>query len=100
MLVLPRSTRDIGESPSSAHLRSIAEARRVLLKILQNVKFLGRQGLAFRGHDDSESNFMQLFKLRELDNPVLSAWLKRSSDKYLSPEIQNEMLEVMSLSIL
>ena len=69
------------------HTREIKPS--VLLKILQNVKFLGRQGLAFRGHDDSESNFMQLFKLRELDNPVLSAWQKRSGDKYLSPEIQN-----------
>ena len=76
-----------------------AENQRVLLKILQNVKFLGRQGIAFRGHDDAESNFMQLFKLQEMDNPELSAWMKRT-DKYLSPEIQNEMLQLMSLSIL
>ena len=63
------------------------------------MKFLGKQGIAFRGHEDAESNFMQLFKLRELDNPELSAWLKRT-DKYLNPEIQNEMLQLMSLSIL
>ena len=100
MIVLPRTVRDIGETLSSAHAQNKAENRRVLLKILQNMKFLGRQGIALRGHDDSESNFMQLFKLRELDNPELSAWLKKRADKYLSPEIQNEMLQVMSLSIL
>ena len=102
MIILSRTVHDIGESLSSAHARNKAENQRVFLKILENVKFLGRQGLAFRGHDDTESNFIQLFKFRALDNPELSAWLKRSpgTDRYLSPCIQNEMLEMMSLSIL
>ena len=100
MIILPRTVQDVGESLSTAHARNKAENRRVLLKILQNVKFLGRQGIAFRGHDDGESNFMQLFKLREVDNPELSGWLRRGTDKYLSPDIQNEMLGIMSLSIL
>ena len=99
MIVLPKTVRDVGESLSTAYAQGRLENRKVLLKILQNVKFLGRQGLAFRGHDDAESNFMQLFKFRELDNPELSTWLKRA-DKYLSPEIQNEMLQLMSVSIL
>lgn len=43
---------------------------------------------------------MQLFKLREVDNPERSGWLRRGTDKYLSPDIQNEMLGMMSLSIL
>lgn len=68
--------------------------------MLQNVKFLGRQGIVFRGHDDAESNFMRLFKLREVDNPGLNAWLKRGTDTYLTLGIQNEMLEMMSLSML
>ena len=58
MIVRPRTVRDIGETLSSAHAQNKAESRRVLLKILQNVKFLGRQGIALRGHDNSESNFM------------------------------------------
>ena len=46
MVVLPKSVRDIGEtlSESDAHAQSKAENRKVLLKILQNVQFLGRQG--------------------------------------------------------
>ena len=67
MTVLPRTVRDIGELLSSARARGKVENRRVLLKIPQKVKFLGRQGIAFRGHDDAESNFMQLFKPRGLD---------------------------------
>ena len=43
---------------------------------------------------------MQLIKLRALNNPELGEWLKRNGDKYLSPEIQNEMLELMSVSVL
>lgn len=100
MIVLPKTTHDIGESLSSAHMKQKEDNRKVLLKIIQNIKFLSRQGIALRGHDDTESNFTQLFKLRELDNPVLTTWLKTRSDKYMSPEIQNELLEVMSLSIL
>ena len=96
MIILPGTVRDAGESLST---RNKAENRRVL-KILQNVKFLGRRGIAFRAHDDAESNLMQLFKLREVDSSGLSALLKRGIDRYLSPDIQNEMLQIMSLSIL
>ena len=100
MIILPNCTQDIGESLSTAHMQNKADARKVFVKILQNVKLLGRQGIAFLGHEDTESNFVQLFKLRELDNPVLSSWLRKRGDKYLSPQIQNEIVEVMSLSIL
>ena len=93
MIILPRTVYDVGESQSSAHAQNKAENRRVLLKILQNVKFLGRQGIAFRGHDDAESNFMQLFNLQEVDYPLLSAWLKWGTDRYLSPDIPNKMLQ-------
>ena len=69
----------------------------MLLKIILNLEFLGRQGNALCGHEEEESNFMQLFKLCELDNLILSAWLKKSGDKYSSSDIQNEILEVSIL---
>ena len=40
------------------------------MSIIQSIQFLGRQGLAFRGHEDCESNFMQLMKLRSNDKKV------------------------------
>ena len=63
MIVLPATKRDIGEACSATHAHQKTENRTMLLKILQNIRFLGRQGLALRGHDDTESNFVQLLKL-------------------------------------
>ena len=43
------------------------ENTRCLMKILQNVEFLGRQGLVVRGDgDDKSGNFYQLMLLRTL----------------------------------
>lgn len=58
------------------------------------------QGLAFRGYkDDSDSNFVQLLKLRSSDDPRIRTWMKRTKD-FTSPELQNEFLKVMSNEIL
>ena len=71
------------------------------MTIVQNVQHLGRQGLAFRGHNDEESNFIQLLKLRSHDQPDISEWLARKGgDKYTSPEVQNELLTLMCHAIL
>ena len=55
---------------------------RCLIKILQNVVFLGRQGLALRGDEDDKSgNFYQLMLLRALDDPNLLKWINRNYDR-------------------
>jgi hypothetical protein len=65
------------------------------------VKFLARQGLPLRGHgDDSDSNFIQLYKLCGQNDPKVLEWLKKKRDKYTSGEIQNEVIMVMALKIL
>lgn len=45
------------------------EARTCLLKIISNVQFMARQGLALRRHVDSEGNFAQLLKYKSQDDP-------------------------------
>ncbi|XP_065191909.1 zinc finger MYM-type protein 1-like [Sycon ciliatum] len=100
MLVLPQTVPDVGEALRQAHAKEKALNRRMFVRILENMKFLGRQGLPLRGHDDAESNFMQLLQLQKLHTPELRAWLERRVDKYCSPEIQNEILQLMSHSIL
>lgn len=77
MVVLPNSVHDIGQTLSIAHTQNKAENRKMLLKILQNVKFLFCQGIALWGNDDSESNFFQLLMLCKCDNLAISRWLKR-----------------------
>ena len=101
MISLPATCPDVGEMLSSQHAQQKMENRECLLKVLANLKFLARQGLPLRGDgDDSDSNFIQLLKLRARDDKPLAAWLEKKTDKYLSHDMQNELLQVMALSIL
>ena len=73
----------------------------MFLRILENLCFLARQGLALRGHgNDSESNFMQLLHLRASDCPGIVPWLEKKTNNYVSPVIQNECLKIMCLQLL
>ena len=64
-------------------------------------RFLARQGIALRGDgNENDSNFIQLLKLRGLDDPRVEAWLQRKTNKHISHDIQNELLKVMALSVL
>ena len=38
---------------------------------------------------------MQLMKLRAEDNAQIISWLEKKTDKYTSPEMQNEILKTM-----
>jgi len=77
---LPTTTQHIGQLLSRQYASETAKNRRVLLKILSSIRFLARQALALRGHDDDhDGNLIQLLKLHgEADIEVLE-WLKRKS---------------------
>ena len=67
---------DIGEMLSKKHSDQKAANKEVFLRILQNLRFLTRQGLALRGTHGEEvhSNFMQLFILLvKIANPAATA---------------------------
>ena len=68
LVVLPSSTKDVGDLYSAQHAEEKAKNRKMLLLMLTNVQFLARQGLALRG-DGSEfvSTFTQLTHLRRND---------------------------------
>ena len=100
MAKLPNSVPDIGEVLSTTRAHSKSTNRRIFLKLLQNILFLACQDIALQGHDDKESNFLQLFKLRGCDNHEMNNWLEKKRDKYLRPDIQNEVIHLTSLSIL
>ena len=100
-IVLPRTCPDVGEMISSKHSQQKEENQDCLLKIISNLKFLARQGLPLRGDNaDTDSNFMQLIKLRARDDPRLAVWIQKKTNKYVSHDIQNEILKVMALSVL
>ena len=101
MVTLLATTRDIGECLSKQHSKEKLENRQCFLKLLANVKFLSRQGLPFRGSGDgSDSNFLQLLKLRGEDDPRILNWIKKKSDKYTSPQIQNEIIKLFAFQVL
>ena len=70
----------------------------MLLKQLSTLKYLLRQGLAIRGHEDLEVNLLQLLKLRSEDCLQLNTW--SSERKYFATPILNEQISLMGLSVL
>ena len=75
-----------------------ANNRQMFLTILQNIRFLARQGIPFRGNDD-EGNFDQLLKRCGENDSRVEGWLKKKSKRYTHGSIQNECLQLMTLTI-
>ena len=71
--------------------------RLYLLKVFQSVLFLARQGLPLRGDgNDEDSNLKQL---RSHDDPTMRQHMEKSAEKYTSHDIQNEILDIMALTV-
>ena len=104
MLILPKTTRDVGELLSSQLTMERKQNREILLLILKSIKFLARQGLALRGASkecgEVDGNFMHILSLFSDSKPELLRWMERRRDKYISAEIQNELLKIVALRVL
>ena len=71
-------TRDVGEMLSTEHEREKADNRVMFRNIIQNIRFLARQGLSLRGHGDgADSNFTQLLRLRAFDSLAVLTWMRK-----------------------
>ena len=94
-------TDDIGEAISFQHKKEKEENRQCLFQIVKALRYLARQNLAIRGDkNDREGNFHQLLKLQASENNFFAEWLKKKRGTFTSPEIQNEILEIMAHDIL
>ena len=79
-VTLLATTRDISELLSTQLAKKRSERCKYFLKLLSNVRFLSRQGLAFHGDgNESDSNFMQLIQLRSEDDSRLSQWIMQKT---------------------
>jgi hypothetical protein len=71
------------------------------MQIILCIRFLARQGLALRGDKaETDSNLHQLLLLRAIDNPIILTTLEKKKNKFMSPDIQNELISIMSYQIL
>ena len=95
ILTLPATTKNVGSLLSRQYSQQVATNRKMLLKITSTIRFLTRQGLALRGHDHMEGNFIQLLKFLSIEDSELFEWIKKKSNKYTSPDIQNELIRLM-----
>ena len=74
--------------------------------IIETLVFLGRQGVAFRGHRENDEsmnkgNFLELLDLRAKDNPTISCFYhdRKKYTTYTSHNIQNTLLEIIANNI-
>ena len=67
--------------------------RQMLIKQMESLQFLLKQGLAIRGHDEVDGNLYQLLLLSSNDCPQLKTWL--ADKNYFSPDILNEQITIM-----
>lgn len=88
--------------------------KRVFFRIVEVVKFLARQSIAFRGTnqrlgDSKNGNFMQLLQTIATFDPIMDEHLrlamqnktnKRRNIHYLSSDIQNDLIAALASAIL
>ncbi len=82
----------------SAAKKEQSERRDALVKQLHCLRYLLRQGLAIRGHKESEGNLHQLMSMFSYYDSNLKKWMKEN--RYLSPVIVNELISIMGQSVL
>jgi len=63
--------------------------------IVSSLQYLCAQGLAVRGHTEETGNFDNLQQLRANDDAALKSWLDKSGYRWLSPTIQNEIIQAL-----
>ena len=75
--------------------------RSALESIISALLFLVQQGLAIRGHESDEGNYVNLLKLNSNYNEPLNQWLRgNNATKYISLLAQNELLSISSRHLL
>lgn len=75
--------------------------RHILMKIMETLLLCGKQNIAIRGHTPERSNFMAILNSKAQGDPILTEHLANvnSRAKYTSPEIQNEIINIIGNQI-
>ena len=65
---------------------------------LRALVFLNWQGIAVRGHIESEGNLQKLLKMCSKEDDILKRWIKEN--QYTSHQAVNELMEIMGNTVL
>jgi len=101
LIDLSKCSKDVAELQSAQHVAQRARNQRMFMLVLRNTRYLARQGLPLTGDgDELNSYFVQLLHLQsdECKDINVNAWLEKLTDKYISPEVQNECLQIREIS--
>jgi hypothetical protein len=95
----------VGSSCVSQLNSNFEKNREYLLKVIETVVYLGKQGLPFKGHredamSNNRGNFLELIQLRSLDSQILAERCDNLTCKYTSPQIQNELISLLSEQVI
>lgn len=103
--MISKTSKAVDEMLCTSLAKEKADNRKAMLTIISTLRLIAGQGLPLRGSYvssdgcETNSNFLQLLHLRKEDIPTLNTWLQRCQDRYTSPSIQNELLEIMATMI-
>ena len=85
--------------------REMCNPSEYLSRVVAVTKFLGKQNIPFRGHDegmssDNQGNFLECMNLLKEFDPFLQAYSPPSHSTYLSPSSQNEVIQCCAQEII
>ena len=97
---VPSSSDDIGWDSDKKSVRNPAKNLFSFSENVISIRYLARQRLPLRSHNNSESNFCQLLLLRAEDDPNFQEWLHKETNRFTLSDIRNEILKDMAMHIL
>ena len=100
-----KSNKSILLQLDNAHEILIKQNREYLEVIIETLIFTALQNIAQRGVDENRQNllqlsdanrgnFLELLHLHSKDIPWLAKWLQNQTPQWVSPKIQNELLDI------
>ena len=100
-----QKTGTVEHSIKKGEEKCIADRRRYLTRLIEVTRFLARQGLAFRAHDESKSsrnkgNFVEALHLLQKFDPFLQQYKAPENATYISPSSVNCLIECCASVVL
>ena len=99
-----KSADSVLQQIETASSSEITERREYLKRIVEVTSMLGKQGIPFRGHDESpesnnRGNFLECMDLLKKFDPFLQSYTPPANTSYLSSDTQNQMIQCCSQEV-